>query len=300
SLLVGYACDSDDDDDESTPAPVGQSQMTPGLSLAGTVVADPRFSTLKAALEKADLVSVLEKGEYTVFAPTNEAFAKIPAEALNALLNDKAALTRVLLYHVVPGTLKADKVLASKDLLTANEFGLKVAANKDGAFINSSRIINTDIVANNGVIHAIDTVLLPPATDKSLVDIVVEDARFSTLKTAVVTAGLVDTLKKGPYTIFAPTNEAFAELGQATLTAVLADKAKLTSILLYHVVPGAVPAEDVLASASLTTASANLLLASELKSGEAYINNAKILQTDIQAKNGVIHVINKVLLPPAP
>jgi transforming growth factor-beta-induced protein len=299
SLFAGYACENDDDDDDATPVAMGSdAQMKPGLSLAGTVVADQRFSTLKAALEKADLVSVLDKGEFTVFAPTNDAFAKIPAETLNALLNDKPALTRVLLYHVIPGTLKAENVLASKDLKTANELNLKVSANQDGAFINSSKIIGTDILASNGVIHAIDTVLLPPATDKSLVDIVVEDARFSTLKTAVVTAGLVDTLQQGEFTVFAPTNEAFAELGQATLNAVLADKATLTSILLYHVVPGSVKAADVLASKELKTAMEGLLTP-ELRDGSAYINNAQILQTDIEAKNGVIHVINKVLLPPA-
>jgi uncharacterized surface protein with fasciclin (FAS1) repeats len=186
SLFAGYACEKDDDDDATPIAMGSDAQMKPGLSLAGTVVADQRFSTLKVALEKAELVSVLDKGEFTVFAPTNDAFAKIPAETLNALLNDKPALTRVLLYHVIAGTLKADKVLASKDLITANELNLKVSANQDGAFINSSQIIGTDILASNGVIHAIDTVLLPPASDKSLVDIVVEDARFSTLKTGHV------------------------------------------------------------------------------------------------------------------
>ena len=154
SLFAGYACEKDDDDDDATPIAMGSdAQMKPGLSLAGTVVADQRFSTLKVALEKAELVSVLDKGEFTVFAPTNEAFAKIPAETLNALLNDKPALTRVLLYHVIPGTLKADKVLASKDLKTANELNLKVSANQDGAFINSSKIIGTDILASNGVSH---------------------------------------------------------------------------------------------------------------------------------------------------
>jgi transforming growth factor-beta-induced protein len=301
SLFAGFACESDDDDDKDStpPAAMGSdAQMKPGLSLAGTVVADERFSTLKAALEKAELVSVLEQGEFTVFAPTNEAFAKIPAATLDALLQDKAALTRVLLYHVVPGSVKAEKVLASKDLQTANELNLKVSANQDGAFINSSKIIQTDVLASNGVIHVIDSVLLPPATDKTLVDIVVEDARFTTLKTAVVTAGLVDTLQQGEFTVFAPTNEAFAELGEATLNAVLADKATLSSILLYHVVPGAVKAQDVLASQELKTAMEGLLTP-ELRNGEAYINNARILQTDIEAKNGVIHVINKVLLPPA-
>lgn len=300
SLFAGFACESDDDEDvKNTVAPASDnSPVSPGLSLAGTVVADQRFSTLKTALEKADLVDVLEKGEFTVFAPSNEAFAKIPAETLNALLNDKAALTRVLLYHVVPGILKAEQVLASTTLTSANELSLKVSANQDGAFINASKIISTDILANNGVIHVIDTVLLPAATDKTLVDIVLADERLSTLKAAVVLAGLVETLQGGEFTVFAPSNEAFAELGEATLNAVLADKALLTSILLYHVVPGTVKAQDVLAATQLKTVNEGLLRP-EVIDGNAYISGAKILQTDVEASNGVIHVIDKVLLPPA-
>ena len=162
SLLGGFACTNDDDDDKPAPA-ADASPFTPGLSIAGTVVKDQRFSTLKVALEKAELVDVLEKGEYTVFAPTNEAFAKIPAADLNALLADKEALTKVLLYHVVAGTLKAETVLGKSTLTSANNLELKVSANAQGAFINSSKIIATDILAKNGVIHAIDTVLLPSA-----------------------------------------------------------------------------------------------------------------------------------------
>lgn len=165
SLVAGYGCEQDDDDNSgSTPVPMGSdSQMTPGLSLAGTVVADQRFSTLKTALEKADLVSVLEQGEYTIFAPTNDAFAEIPNEALNALLNDKPALTRVLLYHVVPGRLKAEKVLATSELKTANDGFLKPAVKDGEGYINNAKILQTDLEAKNGVIHVINKVLLPPA-----------------------------------------------------------------------------------------------------------------------------------------
>jgi transforming growth factor-beta-induced protein len=301
SLFAGFACESNDDDEavKNTVAPVSVNGFTsPGLSLAGTVVGDQRFSTLKTALEKAELVEVLEKGEFTVFAPSNEAFAKMPAETLNALLSDKAALTRALLYHVVPGILKAQQVLAYTTLTSANELTLKVSADQDGAFINTSKIMSTDILANNGVIHVIDIVLLPAATDKTLVDIMLADERLSTLKAAVALAGLVETLQGGEFTLFAPSNEAFAELGEAKLNAVLADKALLTSILLYHVVPGTVKAKDVLAAEQLKTVNEGLLRP-EMSDDDAYINVAKILQSDVEAKNGVIHVIDKVLLPPA-
>lgn len=166
SLFAGYACDSDsddDDDDESTPITMGSdAQMKPGLSLAGTVVADERFSTLKVALEKAELVTVLDQGEFTVFAPTNEAFAELGEATLNAVLADKATLTSILLYHVVPGTLKASDVLASKELKTAMD-GLLTPELRDGvAYINNAQILQTDIEAKNGVIHVINKVLLPP------------------------------------------------------------------------------------------------------------------------------------------
>lgn len=162
AVSMATACSKDDDDQAEAPAALTPTPA-PGVrfDLTETVSNDSRFSTLKAALVAAGLDTVLKQGEYTVLAPTNEAFAKIPKEQLNALLADKAALTNVLLYHVVAGKFLAVDVLKNTELTTANKLKLKVSTDAAGAYINSSKITATDIVTSNGIIHAIDTVLLP-------------------------------------------------------------------------------------------------------------------------------------------
>lgn len=130
----------------------------------------------------------------------------------------------------------------------------------------------------------------------NIVEIASSDARFSTLVAAVKAADLVETLSsEGPFTVFAPTNDAFAALGKETLDAVLADKEKLTSILTYHVAPEKLMAADVLGKTSITTVQGGELFVAAQPA--PMINDAKITATDIEASNGVIHVIDKVLLP---
>ena len=147
----------------------------------------------------------------------------------------------------------------------------------------------TDIKASNGVIHVIDMVMLPP---KDIVDTAVADKRFSTLVKAVTAAGLVDTLKgAGPFTVFAPTDEAFAKLPAGTLDALLKDIPTLKNILLYHVVPGSVMAADVVKLTEAKTA-ANLMLPVKVDGMKVMVGSANVIVTDIQTSNGVIHVID--------
>jgi uncharacterized surface protein with fasciclin (FAS1) repeats len=145
----------------------------------------------------------------------------------------------------------------------------------------------------------IDAVILPESRD--IVDIAVEDGRFTTLVAAVQAAGLVDTLKsEGPFTVFAPTDEAFAALPEGTVEGLLADIPALTNVLLYHVVPGKVTAADVvgLDGQSAETALEGQSIAVKLDMNNVYLNkNVKVIITDIEASNGVIHVIDAVLLP---
>lgn len=172
------------------------------------------------------------EGPFTVFAPTDEAFAKLPEGTLETLLKpeNKQQLTNILLYHVLPGKVMSSEV---KDGLIADTaLGTSVFFKVDMAsYINEAQIIITDIEASNGVIHVIDTVILP----KDIVDAAVFN-KFNTLVAAVQAAGLVDTLKgEGPFTVFAPTDEAFAKLPAGTLDNLLkpANKKQLTDILLY-------------------------------------------------------------------
>ncbi|MGB5365553.1 MAG: fasciclin domain-containing protein, partial [Polyangiales bacterium] len=220
--------------------------------------------TLLAALDEADLIETLASdGPFTLFAPTDEAFAKIPKEALDALLADPEALREVLLYHVVADDLTAAEVLASPSLTTVQGGTISVQAEK--ATLNGMvNLIETDIIAENGIIHLIDMVLMPMGDDgvggPDIVEIAGSDERFSTLVTALGVAELVETLQgEGPFTVFAPTDEAFAKLPEGTLDALVADPDALREILLYHVVPGDLRAADVLAATSLTTAQGDVI-----------------------------------------
>jgi uncharacterized surface protein with fasciclin (FAS1) repeats len=175
-----------------------------------------------------------------------------------------------------------------------------IAVEDGKVMLDNAQVIITDIEASNGVIHVIDAVILPESRD--IVDIAVEDGRFTTLVAAVQAADLVDTLKgEGPFTVFAPTDEAFAALPEGTVDALLANIPTLTDILLYHVVPGKVMAADVvgLDGKSAGTALEGQSIDIKIDMGNVYLNeDVQVIITDIEASNGVIHVIDAVLLPP--
>ncbi len=129
--------------------------------IVDTAISAGQFNTLAKALTVAGLVDTLKgAGPFTVFAPTDAAFAKIPADKLNALLADKAALTKVLTYHVVPGRILARDV-KSGEVKTAQGQAITIKAGKTGVMVNDARVVQTDVMASNGVIHVIDTVILP-------------------------------------------------------------------------------------------------------------------------------------------
>ncbi len=259
-----------------------------------------QFKTLAAALGATDLVSTLQSpGPFTVLAPTDAAFAKLGQATIDALLANPDQLKSILLYHVVPGQVGLSQALKAGQAATVN--GAKVAfkANSKGYFINDSRILRANVRACNGIVHVIDSVLLPPApAAKDIVSIALGDDRFETLVAALKAADLVGTLQgEGPFTVFAPTDDAFAKLGQATIDAVLADKALLTNILLYHVVAGA--AVDAMTAAQLSSATMangeNIRIS--FQDGQLKVNDSLVIIKDIQASNGIIHVIDTVLIP---
>lgn len=162
------------------------------------------------------------------------------------------------------------------------------------------------LITSTLALAAIASTAVAVAPAKDIVDIAAGDSNFSTLVSLVKQAGLVETLKsEGPFTVFAPTNDAFAKLPKATVDAVVSDKALLTNVLLYHVVPGKVTAHQVLDAAPLKAKTAlkvnNTAQTLDVKvmDGKVRINNATVIKTDIMAKNGIIHVIDSVLVPPA-
>lgn len=253
------------------------------------------FKTLITAAKAAGLVDTLTgKGPLTVFAPTDAAFAKLPEGTIDALLADKAKLAAILTYHVVPGRIMSGDLSGSTWAATAQGQSLRVVASKGGVTVDGANVIKADIAASNGVIHVIDSVVLPR---KNIVETAAAAGKFGTLLKAAVAAGLADTLaNKGPFTVFAPTDEAFAAIPEATLNSLLEDKKALASILLYHVVPGRLAATDVLGQTWLDSASGPALYVNA-RSGKPYIDDSKIVATDVFAGNGIVHVVDKVIMP---
>jgi uncharacterized surface protein with fasciclin (FAS1) repeats len=357
-------------------APVEQEEQ----DIVDIAVADGRFTTLVTALQVAGLVDTLKsEGPFTVFAPTDDAFAALPEGTLDSLLADPAALGEVLLYHVVPGKVMAADVVNLTSADTALGQPASISVDGDTVKIDDAQVIITDIEGTNGVIHVIDAVIVPKAEDammddammvdgaalgcsedyvvqsddwlskiaekfygdplayssifeatntaasaggaydaianadiiefgqtrcmpgvagQTIVDIAVNDGRFTTLVTALQAAELVETLSgEGPFTVFAPTDDAFAALPEGTLDTLLADPAALSKVLLYHVVAGDVRAADVV---TLDTADTALGAPVDVAvdNGTVKINDAQVIITDIVGSNGVIHVIDAVLLPP--
>ncbi|MFZ2357905.1 MAG: fasciclin domain-containing protein [Anaerolineae bacterium] len=309
-LMVAAACapmvTTTEPTAEPQPTAAPEPAAAPALDIVDTAVAAGSFNTLVTAVQAAGLVDALKgDGPFTVFAPTDEAFAAIPADMLNALLADPEALSQILLYHVLPGKVMAASVADGLSVETLQGAPVTFSVQNGTAMINDAAIIATDIEAANGVIHVIDAVILPPADAASeapmmdIVDTAVAAGSFNTLVAAVQAAGLEEALRgEGPFTVFAPTDEAFAAIPAETLQGLLADPEALSQILLYHVLPGKVMAASVADGLSVETLQGAPVTFSAAD-GTAKINDATIVATDIEAANGVIHVIDAVILPPA-
>lgn len=291
---------------EPTALPEPTVMPEPELAdIVDTAVADGRFTSLVAAVQAAELVDALKgEGPFTVFAPTDDAFAALPEGTLEELLKpeNKQALTDILLYHVVEGKVMAADVTGLTNAATLLGKDIAIKVDMGSVYINDAKVIITDIETSNGVIHVIDAVLLPSDEEaQTIVEIAVADERFSTLVAALTAAELVETLSgEGLFTVFAPTNDAFAALPAGTVENLLLpeNKQALTDILLYHVVSGKVMAADVVSLTSATTVLGKDLTIT-VRDGKVFLNDTvEIIITDIEASNGVIHVIDAVLLPP--
>ncbi len=272
---------------------------------------NPDLSILVEAVVAAGLVDTLKgRGPFTVFAPTNAAFASLLTElgvTKDALLANKNLLTTVLTYHVLPGRVDKASVPVGKAITTVEGSIFKIDTSSGALAITDGRnrvanIVQTDINAFNGVVHVIDKVVLP--ANKNIVETALGIPDFSILVEAVVAANLQGTLSgKGPFTVFAPTNAAFAallaELG-VTKAALLANVPLLTAVLTYHVVSGRVLKADVPVGAPITTVQGGtFVIDSTLAITDARGRKSKIVATDVLTSNGVIHVVDKVILPAA-
>ena len=275
--------------------------VTQAGDIVDTAAKAGEFTNLVAAVKAADLVETLQgKGPFTVFAPQDSAFAKLPSSALESLLEpkNKGALTNVLTYHVVSGEYTAADLMKKSGLVTVNGQRIDFKA-KDGALsVDNAKVVTADIRCDNGIIHVIDTVLMPES--KNIPEVAVSAEKFKTLLKAAEIAKLVETLSgKGPLTVFAPTDAAFAKLPEGTVESLLKpeNREKLVAILTYHVVAGRVYSDQVAGMESAASVEGSPLKIST-ENGEVFINKSKVIKADIDASNGVIHVIDSVLLPP--
>jgi transforming growth factor-beta-induced protein len=293
-------------------------------NIVQTAVAAGKFKTLVALVKQAGLAGTLSApGNLTVFAPTDKAFANLKKsnpDLFAKVASDKKLLQAVLTYHVVGKRIPAAAATAAakKGLKVKTVQGERIALSfKNGRIVlnGTARVVIPDVNASNGVIHAINAVLVPPsllqapapAPTKSIVEIAVGNPDFSTLVSLVQKAGLVEAISAaGPFTVFAPTNEAFDKLAKAapaTYAAVLADPKLLAKVLTYHVVSGAIKspqAIDVAKQNGSVTPLEGEPISLSIKDGKLTLNGSSTVVTaDILATNGVIHVIDTVIVPPS-
>jgi len=272
--------------------------------------ATPDLSTLVAALTAGGLTDCLSgEGPFTVFAPTNEAFAKIETKALNALLQNKAALDKVLEYHVLEMRLHGTELMDVKSVKTLEGENVAISNGKGASRyvikVNNAKVLTADVAASNGIVHIIDTVLMTPSgpplpLKRDIVHVAEGNADLSTLVAALTAGKLVATLEgKGPFTVFAPTNEAFAKIPAADLQKLLANTKELDAVLEYHVLSGKFDMRDLMAVRSAKTLEGDSVTVSG--SGKVVnVNDAKVLKADVAATNGIVHVIDTVLSLPSP
>jgi transforming growth factor-beta-induced protein len=305
-FVMAAACSTDDSDTAADTGPVAAPAADAGAAptsntLADIATADPQFSLLVAAAVKADLVSVLSGDDaLTVFAPTNDAFAAsgLDEAAIDALTPAEARL--ILMYHAVAGMV-ASSDLSAGVVMTAAQLSV-VVGTEGGVTLNGGNtvaggatVVSADIPADNGMIHVIDRVLMPP----TIADLV-RYAGLTELGAAVAAAGLGETLAgEGPFTVFAPTNDAFPDDTSGL---------NVMQILTYHALSGAVASSDVTSGPVTTLAtqsfgeggnmtSINLSLLIDASDGVRINDTANVVIADVRATNGIVHVIDAVLVP---
>ena len=291
-------------------------ETAPTNNIIETAQQAGNFSTLLAALDAASLTSALadESSEFTVFAPTDAAFEAIGSNFLNTLLANPTVLADILKQHVLVGSVDSVTAMSlngqSAETLLGNTLPVAINAETNMLSFGGANIVVKDIMTTNGVIHVIDSVIISdvtlPQSTNTIADIASADGNFTTLLAALTATGL-DTLVADPdntFSVFAPTDAAFAALGQDTINALLADTDTLRDILLYHVFPDATVLSDD--AVSIANSNSNKI---EMANGDMaaisyvdsslFINDSAITEANVTASNGVIHVLNKVIMPPA-
>nr|WP_156158580.1 fasciclin domain-containing protein [Pseudoalteromonas rubra] len=301
TLALLAACSDHDNDHDVVVTPTPENSVYDAAKAAGS------FNTLVAAIDAAGLTATLDNTDntFTVFAPTDAAFAALGEDTINSLLADPDTLSKILTYHVLDSKVAAEAALslAGQTTTTVNGAKLALSLSGDNLLINTATVTQTDIMTDNGIIHVIDAVLMPPSTATStanIAEVATQAGNFTTLLKAVETAGLTGALMGGDdLTVFAPTDAAFAALGTKTINTLLANLDVLGRILKQHIVAGKV---DSVTAMSLNGKTATTLeqnqqsVAIDAATDMLKFAGVTVTQTDIPASNGVIHVLDAVVV----
>lgn len=277
-------------------------------TITQTVIDGADFTLLEAAVVRAGLADALSKGSLTVFAPTDAAFRAAGFADVNAINNTPVAtLQAVLQYHVIGSKVTAGAIASGDNQVTKmlSNVDAFITKNAGGVSINGAQVTQADINASNGVIHVINAVILPPSSN--IVAIASANTNLSYLVAAVTRAGsgVLNALNAaGPLTVFAPTNAAFQAAGFPTIASIqAADPATLANILTYHVVAARAFSTNLTNGAELSTAQGGKAKVNISGSGVSVLgkgngaNASNVILANILATNGVVHVIDRVLLP---
>ncbi|MDB2362661.1 fasciclin domain-containing protein, partial [Flavobacteriales bacterium] len=264
----------------------------------------PIHTTLETAIIAAGLANTLSgDGSFTVFAPSDEVFAALPDGALDLILANTELLTNLLLGHVHEGELYSADLTDGLNVTMMNEGDLTVSNDGMTIMIDDAIIFQEDLPATNGVVHVIDNILPSTVIDPdtlTVMSIIEASPEHTTLEAAINAAELAETLSgEGPFTVFAPTDDAFALLPAGTVEGLLADIPALTEILLHHVVGATALSTDFNDGDVLTTLNTTELTVS-VDDGTYIIDMATVTAANLEADNGVVHVINMVLIPADP
>jgi uncharacterized surface protein with fasciclin (FAS1) repeats len=307
SVLLLQGCN---DDDSNTTATVIEQPVASTTTIVDAAVSNGSFTTLVAALQATGLDATLAdtSTKFTVFAPTDAAFALLGQDTIDALLADTDRLSDILTYHVYAGEVDAATAisLAGNTVDMVNGDALALSLSGDNLLVNTVTVTTTDIKTDNGIIHVIDAVLLPPSDmmepTANIVDTAVANGNFTTLVAALKATNLDIVLadESLTFTVFAPTDEAFALINSATIEALLNDTSALSNILLQHVISGS--AVDSVTALSLNgmmvdmASMTKVLLDVNESSDMLLFGGANIVMKDIYTTNGVIHVIDAVII----
>lgn len=306
--LVLASCSEDPNDAVTTTAPAGGDAPTttaaptplPVGDVVATALTNHVFTELAGLVVDAGLVDALRGGPFTVFAPTDAAFDKLPVDILHAVQDfdaegdgKKELIETVLLHHVVAGAISPEQ-LAEGSLTTLAGTTLAVTKVGDQFYVEGNPV-GAGVEASNGWVYVMGDVLIPAIGD--IIAVATTLPGFGTLADLVTKAGLVETLQgKGPFTVFAPVDAAFEALPAATLNAVLADPDLLAKVLTYHVLPGVYTTDQLLPGTYTTVAGVDITVTKD-DQGNTLIDGNPIVVQNVRATNGVIQVMGAVLVP---